>query len=102
MDIALAESLNAIWKHVKIHNDLKEEEAISATNDLKNIFNKINVLKTKDISTEAMNIALSKNISIYDSLYIAAAKKMNSTLYTADEKLYRYSSEMVTTRMIKK
>ncbi len=29
VDIALAESLNAIWKHVRVHRDLKVENAKS-------------------------------------------------------------------------
>jgi len=101
VDIALAESLNAIWKHARIHRDLEMEEAESAIQDLTKIYDAINILETRELSNEAAEISLTKGITIYDSLYIAATMKLKATLYTADQKLCNISKELVTSKLLK-
>ncbi|MCD6592779.1 type II toxin-antitoxin system VapC family toxin, partial [Candidatus Bathyarchaeota archaeon] len=101
VDIALAESLNAIWKHTRIHRDLEMEEAESAIQDLTKIYDAMNILETRELSNEAAEISLTKGITIYDSLYIAAAMKLKATLYTADQKLCNISKELVTSKLLK-
>lgn len=100
VDIALAESLNAIWKHVKIHKDLEADEAESVIKDLTRIYDSMNVLTTRVLSKEAAEIALAKDITIYDSLYIAAARKLKATLYTADKKLKNASNKIITSVLL--
>ena len=95
VDIALAESLNAIWKHARIHKDLEMGEAESSIQDLTKIYDAMNILETRELSNEAVEIALTKDITIYDSLYIAAAMKLKATLYTADQKLCNASKKLV-------
>jgi len=84
VDIALAETLNAIWKHVKMHKDLTTEDANSTIQDLIKVYDKLNILTTRELSEEAFEIALTQNMTIYDSLYIAATKKLKATLYTPE------------------
>lgn len=91
VDLALAEGLNALWKHVKLHGDLAEEEAGSTVQDLARIWDGLRVLTTRELSEEAVMIALGEGITVYDALYIGAAKRLGATLYTADEKLHRAS-----------
>jgi len=98
VDIALAESLNAIWKHVNIHKDLKIGDVESTIHDLTRIYDVMNVITTHELSSEAMKIALTENITIYDSVYIAAAEKLNAILITADKKLYNASKNKVSTK----
>ena len=100
VDIALAECLNAVWKHAIIHRDLKMEEVESTINDLTRIYDAVTVISTRELSGEAMKIALTEKISIYDSVYIAAAMKLKATLITADKKLYDASKGMVSARTI--
>jgi len=100
VDIALGESLNAIWKHVNIHRDLKMGEVESTIHDLTKIYDAIRVLTTRELSREAMEIALAENITIYDSVYIAAARKLKATLITADKKLYHTSKKMVQSELL--
>ena len=100
VDIALAESLSAIWKHVKIHKDLEADEAESVIKDLTRIYDSMNVLTTRVLSKEAAEIALAKDITIYDSLYIAAARKLKATLYTADKKLQNASNKIITSVLL--
>ena len=100
VDIALAECLNAVWKHAIIHRDLKMEEVESTINDLTRIYDAVSVISTREVSGEAVKIALTEKISIYDSVYIAAAMKLKATLITADKKLYDASKGMVSARTI--
>jgi len=45
--------------------------------------------------------ALAKSITIYDALYIEAARKLDATLYTADEKLHRASKDIIKSSLLK-
>ena len=94
MDIALAESLNAIWKHANIHKDLKHEEANAAINDLTKIYDALHIISTRELTQKTTEIALTQNITIYDSLYLAATQKLNATLYTADQKLHNIANKI--------
>lgn len=101
VDLALAESLNALWKHAKMHEDLETEDAKSAAQDLNEIYDKLNVLTTLELSEQALDIALTKNITVYDSLFISAARKLKASLYTADQKLHNISENIATSKSLK-
>jgi hypothetical protein len=48
VDIVLAESLNVIWTNMLC--DLKTEEAVSAIEDLKGIYDRLNIMTTREIA----------------------------------------------------
>lgn len=101
VDLALAECLNVIRKHISIIKDLKTEEANAAVEDLAKIYDGLKVIVGREIAAEAMHVALAQNISVYDALYIAAAQKINGTLYTADQKLCASAHKSVNTKLLK-
>jgi predicted nucleic acid-binding protein len=101
VDLALAEGLNVIWKHTNILKDLKVEEANPAAEDLTRIYDGLNIIATRELTAEAMHIALTQNITVYDALYIAAAQKTNGTLYTADQKLCNAANGITNTKLLK-
>jgi predicted nucleic acid-binding protein len=101
VDLALAEGLNAIWKHTNILKDLKMEEADPAVDDLTRIYDGLNTIAAREITAEAMHVALTQNITVYDALYIAAAQKNNSTLYTADQKLCNAANGIANAKLLK-
>lgn len=47
-----------------------------------------------DVTLLASEIAINKQISIYDACYIALAKELDIKLVTADEKLYNLTKEL--------
>jgi predicted nucleic acid-binding protein len=59
------------------------------------------IVGTPELVEEALNIALTQNITIYDSLYVAASKKLTGTLYTADQKLYAIASTITNSTLLK-
>ena len=83
----MAECLNVIWKHTNLLKDLSPEEASLAVEDLTKLYDSLSITPTRELKDEAMHIAISQNITVYDALFIAAAQKMNAILYTADKKL---------------
>ena len=101
VDIALAEGLNAIWKHANIHKDLRPEETNPAMDDLTKIYDGLGILTTRELKEETTEIALAQNITIYDSLYVAATQKLNGTLYTADQKLHNTANKIINSRLLK-
>jgi predicted nucleic acid-binding protein len=101
VDIALAEGLNALWKRSCLTKDLKPEEAGVAANDLASFFLKLNVIPTRDLREDAMEIALNQNVAFYDSLYVAASRKLGGTLYTADQKLYTVACKIANSTLLK-
>jgi len=87
VDLALIEGLNVIWKHAALLKDIRLEEINSAVEDLTIVYDGLNIVPARELTTESVQIALKHNLSIYDALYIAASEKINGTLYTADQKL---------------
>jgi predicted nucleic acid-binding protein len=101
VDIALAESLNAIWKHTNLHKDLKPENIKPIMQDLLRIHDKLSIITTREIAQSAMNIASTQEITAYDAIYIAAAQKLNATLCTADQKLHKTAQKTTKTKLLK-
>jgi predicted nucleic acid-binding protein len=100
VDAALAEALNALWKHVKIHRDLEVEEVKLAASDLLKIWVRLGVIPTIELYEETLDIAATMNMPVYDSLYVAAALKIEARLYTADRRLYEVSRKKVESELL--
>lgn len=100
VDMALIEGLNAIWKHAKLYGALNDDEALSAARDLAEIYDNLNILTTRDLLEEAIGLALKRSITVYDSLQVAAARKLKAILYTADQKLYNASKNIVASELL--
>lgn len=91
-DIALAESLNAIWKHFNLLKDISKKELDMAVEQLLFVWDKITKFDTKKLAQSAIDLAITYNITTYDSLYIAAAKANNSSLLTFDGGIIKKAS----------
>ena len=98
----MAECLNVIWKHTNLLKDLEPKEASFAIEDLTKLYDDLAITSTRELKDAAMQIAISQNITVYDALFIAAAQKMNATLYTADKKICSKTGKLVKTKLLKK
>lgn len=80
-DLILYEISNAL----RYNPNFNEEDVNKAVQPLYDI--EINII-TPEILEKAVEIAYSKNISLYDATYIALAKIIDFDFITADKKLY--------------
>jgi predicted nucleic acid-binding protein len=83
-DIFWAEFGNIVWKAVRQGRWLRNaaESAVSSLRE-----QRLPTTPSKDLLTEALNIALTFDRTVYDSLYVALAWTRGSELITADERL---------------
>jgi predicted nucleic acid-binding protein len=100
VDIALSEALNAFWKHTKIHRDLDVEDALRAAEDLHLLWDRIRIIPSREVSTDALRLAIELGLPTYDSLFLVASRKAKSTLYTADKKLYEASRSIFDSELL--
>jgi len=87
VDIALAETLNALWKHCTMIRDLEEGDFREAVSDLLNFWLKLEVISTQDLALDAAQLALENRITVYDALYIVATIRQKAGLATFDKRL---------------
>jgi len=85
VDHVMKETVNAIWKRL-IRGEISLEDARSMFEAMKEILGKAVVIENEmNYIDEAFEISIKHNITIYDSLYIALAKKKKLELLTSDE-----------------
>lgn len=93
-DFSLAEALNAIWKHVYIVKDINNLEGEKSANDLLDIWERLNVYSSTEIAVDAFHLAVKEGLTLYDSLYIALARKINASLVAFDHKVREKSRKI--------
>ena len=98
----MVECLNVIWKHTNILKDLDPKEASLAIEDLTKLYDDLTITPTRELKDQAMHIAISQNITVYDALFIAAAQKINATMYTADKKLCTKTDKLIKSKLLTK
>jgi len=82
--LAVKESLNSIWKRV-LKGELDKEQAYKvARGFIDNLM--VRVIRQEDLYKDAFNISLNSNVTIYDAMYIALAKKLGLAIITSDKK----------------
>ncbi len=93
-DFSLAEALNAVWKHVYLVKDISDLEGEKAASDLLDIWERLNVYSSTEIAVDALRIAVKEGLTLYDSLYITLARKLDASLVTFDQKLREKSRKL--------
>ena len=78
---------------------MNPNEASLAIEDLTKLYDDLAITSTREIKDQAMQIATSQNLTVYDALFIAAAQKINAILYTADKKLYLKTAKLVKSKL---
>lgn len=79
----LSETSNVLWKEVQF-NALP----INIARELQEIIHGMTeIIPDETLITQALNIALSDNHSVYDCLFIALSRELKAPILTADKKL---------------
>ncbi|WP_413164248.1 type II toxin-antitoxin system VapC family toxin [Capilliphycus salinus ALCB114379] len=82
-EFCLLECTNVIWKQVRFYG-LPEEQAQLLIRDLQSI--PFNVASVNHLLSSALDIGLTHQLAIYDSLYIALALQLDYPLITVDDR----------------
>ncbi len=93
-DIALAEALNALWKHFSFAKDINKTELDKSTEKLLFIWDKISKIETSKLASKAIYIAAKDKLAVYDCLYIVASKVYNAPLLTFDKGIIKKAEEL--------
>ncbi len=95
LDLALYESLNAVWKEYVLLSKLDEKTAIEYIETLTTIFDALDLLSIKGLGLEIFKLALKEQLTIYDASYLYMAIKNKMVLVTDDQKLRDKASKYV-------
>ncbi|NPA23440.1 MAG: type II toxin-antitoxin system VapC family toxin, partial [Crenarchaeota archaeon] len=95
LDLALYETLNALWKEHKLLKNIDEETLKDLISILCKIFNILEIRSIRGMEYQALEIACNENITIYDASYITLAISMNAVLVTDDKKLQKIATKYV-------
>jgi predicted nucleic acid-binding protein len=85
-DLFFIECTNILWKHIKRfgYPEDKAREDLAALKGLA-----LHGIATIDLMEDALNIAVSHDITAYDGCYVVLAQQLNIPVVSADEKLVR-------------
>ena len=83
IELAIKEVSNSIWKRW-LRGELNKDDAYTIFKGfIDNLM--VKVLNQEEYIDDAFKLSLKYNLTIYDSLYIAVAKKMKLELITSDK-----------------
>jgi predicted nucleic acid-binding protein len=85
-DLFYSECANVLWKYVRRFG-YPRADAQQAVADLVSL--NLRRVPALDLLTDALGIALSLNVTVYDASYLALADRLTAPLVTADESLAR-------------
>ena len=83
-DLLFAEVANSIWKKT-LRGELTATDSHRLTADLERIA--VETIQRRELATDAHALALITSRSVYDSMYVALAIRLETRLITADERL---------------
>ncbi|MEM2026439.1 MAG: type II toxin-antitoxin system VapC family toxin, partial [Candidatus Bathyarchaeia archaeon] len=103
IDLAIYESINAVWKECYMLKRIRVEVAYGLIELLSNIFNVLDLYTMRGSEKEALEIAIKEGITIYDASYIHIAARNKLTLVTDDKRLIntakKYTNVITTTEI---
>ncbi|MEM1627535.1 MAG: type II toxin-antitoxin system VapC family toxin [Sulfolobaceae archaeon] len=88
LDLAFAEVSNVAWKRIVIFNDDYNITLEQLKNALDFIEKLCKIVYVKDITMEAINLAVQEKLPFYDSAFLYLAIKEGTKLLTTDLKLF--------------
>ena len=84
-DLLFAEVANAIWKKV-LRGQLTRAESQLLVSDIEHIA--VDTTPCRALANDAHAIALITSRSVYDSMYVALALRLDTRVITADERFF--------------
>lgn len=97
INLALYESLNAIWKEHQLLKKIDKNTALQFIDITSKVFNILQTKSIKGLEKEIYKLAAKENLTIYDASYLYTAIKNKSILVTDDQKLRNKAKKYVET-----
>ena len=95
IELAVKEVANSIRKRVKLLRDIDENKALTILGDLLELRRTALRIEPQDVYlSQALEIALKNDATIYDSLFIAEALTKKAILVTSDKKQAEIASRL--------
>ncbi|MBO8182413.1 MAG: type II toxin-antitoxin system VapC family toxin [Archaeoglobus sp.] len=88
LDLAIAEITNVAWKKVVFEREPVEIVKNGLEKSIEFITSVCEVVSSAELYDFAFKIAVERNLSAYDSLFVALSAKYNLPLATSDRKLF--------------
>ncbi len=95
LDLALYESINAIWKEFALLKRITEDTALDYIDVTASVFRAIEKLDVESAESEVFKLASKENTTIYDTSYLYVSIKHDLTLVTDDGELRKRASKYV-------
>ena len=88
VDMLTIETTNVIWKYMKKYKLITREQAIGLYKQMTKVIEEEVVIlePSEKYLREALEIAVDYDIPIYDSLFLAQARKLKAELITSDKR----------------
>lgn len=95
LDLAVYESLNAVWKEHRLLHRIDHDVAIKFADSLINSLSALRRVNILDAAHEVFELAILEGLTIYDAAYVKYAQLNNLTLVTDDSKLLNKATKYV-------
>ncbi len=95
IDLALYESLNAVWKEHALLKRIDRNTALEFVDLVRSLFRVIRTLSIEGLEKEIFDLASEERITVYDASYVCAAARDDLILVTDDERLRAKASKHV-------
>ncbi len=95
LDLALYESINAIWKECVLLKRIDIDTAQKFVEIINKVFKVIKLVSITGLEEEVFTLALKESITVYDASYMYVAMRDNLILVTDDQKLRSKASRYV-------
>ncbi len=89
VDFSISEITNVAWKKVTFERDPTDIIKSGLKKCIEFITSMCEVISSRDLYDLAFKIAVERSITAYDAFFVAASRKYNAPLATADRKLFQ-------------
>ena len=94
-ELALYESLNAVWKEHRLLKRIDGEAAAEFVDILSGLFEALRVLSARGLEAEIFDLASREGLTVYDASYVCVAAERDLALVTDDRRLREKASKYV-------
>jgi len=93
LDLAIYESISAVWKEYVLLNRIDGETALRFVSIISRVFEAMEVTSISGLESEVFKLASKENLTVYDASYLCVAVRRRLTLVTDDWKLRSIASK---------